>query len=400
MEYRLSCGSVFEDEQYYWFAELQFNGFYKVDKSTKKAELLFHFPEEDLAQHALFGAIKKVGDWFVFTPAVAKNIVLYNLKTEDLRSLPLKEVKGGKKISYNKNRKFSSVFIWGDSAYFIPNSYPAIVKLNLETFSLTYITKWLPGLERVLPEELDPRFNVFFGRGLVQGSTAILPCGCTNHVLLLNLENNSTKLIELESKASCYNAVAFDGTDFWLTPRFGGYLTKWNQETELCKTIEIGDTGELQRALFNFPLVRNSVLYLSALNNSHPYQVDLTSEVATKMEVLDESLPTSFELPNMPASDMFCSRIEGNQYAFISGRDRRWYQMDLDTQEISSFEILADEAGIKIMQEKNLKAIERPHCSIPEFCQFLYQPESNQKIAEESQGTIGEAVFRATAPTP
>ncbi len=395
MGFSLSPNGIYEDEDFYWFAESQFNGFYRVDKKTKQPEFLFHFPEEELDQPRLYGKPEKVGDWLVFSPISAKNIFLYHMVTKEQKLIPFKEVKGEKKVKYLHQSKFSSPFIHGDMVYLFPITYPAILKLDVSTLKLEYLTDWILPLEQVLDKERKPQLNTYFAGRVRKENEVILTCGCSNKVFFFDINTNKGIWKVIESTVEAFHGIQFDETHYWLTPRLGSTLTKWNPDTDEITTISLADSWKDGPPMVIAPYLYQDKLYLMAGWDSHAYVVDLETDAVQQLDLLESVFTKErvYQLIILP--NMFSIRFEDHLLHFVSGRDFQWYTVDLDKEELSSFPVEADEVGNYILSN-NMKIMnqENQQRSLVNYANYV---KLRTTMIEENQAeTVGYKILRAT----
>lgn len=396
MEYKLTCVSLYEDESYYWFSELRFNAFYRVEKATMKAEFLFHFPGEVRTQGRLFGKPAKVGDWLIFPPRAGNTIALYNLNTEEVKSISIERNKNGGKVAYRPMAHFLRTISIGNQVYFIPLTYPAIMKLNVQTLELEYLDQWLPLLEEKIKKERSPLLNFYFSDALVKGTKAYLPCSCTNCVLIFDLEREDWEIVSIPGTVEAFQTIVFDGEYHWITPRFGGTLTKWNRETGESKAVPLVKHWPEGVPLVHSPEIYQGTLYLSGGKNGTPYKVDCQSGRVQQLDFLQELQKKPKEYGHLNLPEMFCSCLEGDLWHFISGRNLNWYTYNLDTQELTCKVLLADQVGREILGKIPVKGIESQNNTLRDFCNFVKGPDSGVKDRENDGKTIGQTILDAT----
>lgn len=393
MEYCLSCHSYYEDENFYWFSEIQYNGFYQVDKKTLVPELLFHFPEEEVEQDNLFSQILKIGDWFVFAPQKAKHIILYHVLNKEIKKLPLAPVKGERKITYNPDAKFSSMVSYEGKVYLFPFTYPAIVVLDLKEMSVTYSFNGVDEVEKMVEEHRKPALNSYFHSALVEGTKVYLPSACSNQLVLFDLKNHQVDSISIVAKEQGFNGIAFDGSHFWLSPLFGNTLVKWSPEGSVLVPLEKDAKGNFYAV--HIPLVLKQRLLLLPGFINKGYEVDLETKEVKVHEVLSQQLPQKQVLHNLNAYTMFSPRLVGGTLHFICGNDRNWYTYDLEKDVLSKKSIPMDEVGVAIMKQRSVFRTEIKSATLKDFCQFVIEME-NKEIQEKAELTVGEKVLRAT----
>lgn len=395
MKYKLSCSNLYEDDRYYWFSELQFNGFYKVDKKTLTPELLFHFPEEDLDAERLYTDIAKVGDWFVFCPFSAKNICLYNEKNKEIKIFSLKEFSKEKKVKYNPCMKFSSLEVNEHIIFFFPYTYTSIVKLDLNSFNLTYLDSPIAQIEQVVREKRNVFLNIYFGPSCEKEGKVYIPLACGSYIAVFYMDKMNFELHSIEGTMLAFNHVYSEGDVFYLTPQIGNDLTCWNEKTGEVRNITLSSEENVNRAIVHSPFFYKNKIYLSAGLQSAVYQVDLERMIAEKLVFVNNIFPHKYELPNLPCADMLCVRQEERLVHFISGKTHDWYTVNLETNETFFTTIWADKVGRKIMSEKSLHLFENSAVNEDVFLGFLkqgnYQNEKKERIE-----TVGKTIFEKT----
>ncbi len=397
MKYKLSCRSLYEDEQYYWFSEMKFNGFYRVDKKTLVAELLFHFPDESLEQEHLYPYMKKINDWFVFAPQRGKNIVLYHEQTKELKTFPLKIFSGERKIKNINFAKFSSVVSYEHDIFFFPATYPAIVKLNLVTMSLSYLETATKKINAMVPEFRSSFQNTYFGIGQLKEDKVYLPLGCANHLGIYDIKTDQLELQEIEGETLAFYEAFLQGEDCILIPKIGSDLSIWNQNKKEVKTYPVFSAveGHEIRTLVHSPLIHQNTLYFSPTVGSAMYQMDLETESVSEVSFMEDLLPKTHKFPHFSFWDMFCVRLDGDVLSFISGKTHDWYQVNLETQKFTVRTIQADGVGEKILSEKTGYFGENFSADLESYCEFL---KSGQQVfsKKQSEETIGQKIFRST----
>lgn len=121
------------DGQYVWATAANFNGLYRLDPITLKAELTGRFPNENNEVRSLFSNIAVCGDKLFFCPYNAENIGVYNKATGQFSSIELKEEFKGvkKKFSFAAGEDNGCIFLIGLACN-------AVARLNAETEEITY----------------------------------------------------------------------------------------------------------------------------------------------------------------------------------------------------------------------------------------------------------------------
>lgn len=393
MEYCLSCNSYYEDENFYWFAEQQYNGFYQVDKKTLTPELLFHFPEEEIETELLFSQVLKEGDWFVFAPQRGKQIILYHGITKEIKTIPLAPVEGEKKVKYNQNVKFSSMVSFEGKVYLFPFTYPAIVVLDLEKMTITYLTHWVDQVEKGVEEQRSSALALYFRCALLEAGKVYLPTACSKQMMIFDLKNHQVECVTVSKKEAGFNGIAFDGKHFWLSPLTGKEIVKWSPNGSEIIVLE----KELHESFYviHSPLLwRNRLFFLAGFQHK-TYEVDIDTKEVKVNALLSKELPQKQALQNLHGFMILPSYLVGTEFHFICGNDRNWYTYDLEKDVLSKKVILMDAVGVEIMRKRNVFRTEISSATLMDFCSFVVERETDGTQGK-AEMTIGEKVLRAT----
>lgn len=398
MSYKLSCENYYEDDKYYWFSAMQWNGFYRVDKHTLTPEFLFSFPDEPLSQSRLYPHITKVDDWFVFAPVRGNHVVIYHEKSKEILSFPLKVCFENRTLQYNKRSKFSSVVSYEDNVYLFPSTYPSIVKLNLSTKTLTYLDDGIMQIEQLLPTSRNKVLKLYFGIGESKDNKVYLPIGCTNHVGIFHLDQDKLELHKIEGEIIAFHTLFFHEQDCFLTPRIGTELTAWNETTKESRTFSFLNTEQEQkeRTAASVTFVHSNNLWNPSTQSSL-YQLDRASGRIEKLSFIEEILPKHHEFPQISFIDMFCAKSHGDVFSFICGKNHDWYEVNLVTKEYSIKTIPADEVGQKVLSEKKEFYNESITADLDSYLEYLKTRQVPQEKNHRVE-TIGEIIFKATVP--
>ncbi len=116
------------------------NGLYLLTKNGK-AEFLHLFPGEKLFKRFLFSSIAKYKEFLVFAPESAEHICIYNTDSGEFitKEIPAPSACRG----YQPNFKFGAVIFFEGCFFFIPQTYPAVIKMKALSWELDYLNEWV-----------------------------------------------------------------------------------------------------------------------------------------------------------------------------------------------------------------------------------------------------------------
>lgn len=397
MGFHLSYQHCYEEEDYIWFSEIKFNGFYKMKKDTLKAEFLFHFPGENIETARLHGKVEKVGDWLVFFPIAGKNITLYHLVTEEVKTFPLKEMTGEYLIKYLPNAKIARCFSFGNVLYFTPSTYPAIVKLDLETMSLTYLTQWRTELETHILKDRAVQLNIYFGGIQEKEEGLLLACCCAPCVLHFDVQTEQFRITKIQTTAPAFQTMREIEEELWLMPRLGITHTFWNPDTGETQTKDIDiRTNPEERILGTGAIPNSDDFFMTAMVEGERkfFSYSLKNEEISPWQELDKLIPKTRDLSYPFFPDIFFIPRQEDTFRFFSGRDHCLYTFNLKTLDTTKSWIEADKVATEILSKRSLTFQENKNANMSDY--FDYVSNHTEKEIKNDSQTIGQAILTAT----
>jgi len=224
----------FDDRDYLWFAERNVNAFVKMCKATWDAQFVGSFPVSNgsfsFSRIPLYQKPAGNSEYICFPSFNADEIVKYSIADDEFVGIPYKKPEN----SNDHSRDFFSSFIYGESAYFTPYTYPAIVQLNTRTNEISYHTEWLKPLKKLIGSIQD----AYFLLPISVGDTIMAAACGANAVVEFNMETHQSVVHKVGEKGYRYNGICFDGENYWLSPRHNTPLVKWNPKTGETKEFK------------------------------------------------------------------------------------------------------------------------------------------------------------------
>lgn len=213
-----------------WFTAGGFNGLFKMDLTTNNVTYLGKIPNEKINGRRLYSSLTKVNNKIILAPLAAEEIAEYDVETCEF-----KKVKLQKKEFTHKNFKFSNTVKHKEYVVLIGCDYPAIVRYNSKTNTYDYFDEWTKQIKYYQTDEKDFWFRE---SACIRGDNLLIPCCQNNIVMEFNIESGKSKLHSVGSNKNKYASIAFDGRNYWLTPRRHGAITRWNYETGEVKEYD------------------------------------------------------------------------------------------------------------------------------------------------------------------
>lgn len=243
------------------------NGLFLVE-SDGKVEFLTLFPDEGIRINLYIDAVTW-GKYVFFVPGAANNFSVYDTEEKTFKVIPVQDRYAE---NYNRNRKFCTAVSYHDVIYFIPETYPAIVKIECESCQITYIDKWVT------------KEMVCFKKGICRrGEKVIVPSTLSPKYMEFNLRDEKVTLKNLpiqEGNSGVWSVCELD-EDKWfvLYPGPGVLRIGTSDGFEIYDSFPNGfqDNG----FAFAMSFVHGRDLYLCTVNSNMFIKVDTESH---KME--------------------------------------------------------------------------------------------------------------------
>lgn len=269
------------DNSLYYF-ERSGVGICKYDKKTKKTSVVF----ED-SNHSFFSysSVTCVDGNLVFSPYLAKSILLFHLKDNKVETYPIGEE--GLSVGVFKN---------GNSLYFIRQS-DNIIKFDMDTKEACIIP---------IINEISVSTHSDFS--VVQGSLFV-PVNSKGLVMELKLDTKQSVIHNLETD-DVFNTIAYANNCFWLTSD-DECITAWNMNDNSIKRIDISSSIEKRENLSWNGLFSSSILMGNEL-----FFAPLSADSLLKYNVCSGVYDSIFKIPS--TNVCWCIEKWGNNELYFS----------------------------------------------------------------------------------
>lgn len=339
---RANAMNIVEDDKKIWMALSNRNGICEIDKETHSARICKVFEEESLEGEVLYCHVEKVGNYLIFSPGMASKIAVYDLECDKVSYIPLRSIEFHCK-QVQDDSKFWNIFHNNSDVYLLGYTYPAIIKINTESMDVTYITDWVKEVEKNIG---DGELSGYFGDGhAVINNIAMIPLGCMNGVLELNLENDQTKLRKLDiSMKGIGGLSSANGEHIWMVGK--GSITNrvacWNIVKNSIKELEVPDMEEDVYDPFYAPICTSSKIFLMPISAPFIYEADLNLERVEKSDILGRNFK---ELRSALCTwwKTMAVRLRGEWLIYVTCDDFGWHEYNVVTGERKEYYICIEE---------------------------------------------------------
>lgn len=208
------------EEQMGFAVSYDFNALFKVNLDSGCCDYITIIPDEDLEGKRLYTYAVYINDKVYFVPYSANEIAVYNVKINQIYKLELEEKDSVQYNSYKKNAKFSCAFLNNKYIYMLPATYPAIIKINVETDEIVYYSDWV-GTQEYL-----------FRKSFVLSDDKIfVSSSINNNILEFDLKADQGVWHHIGHKNRGSWGIVKYQDNIWLSPQKQGPIIKWNPIT-------------------------------------------------------------------------------------------------------------------------------------------------------------------------
>ena len=277
-----------EENEKIWMALLNRNGICMIDKKTRRAQICKIFENESFEKEFLYYCVEKVGKYLVFSPCEAEKIAIFDLENDTIIYIPLKKIQCVCKENPNIS-KFCNILKYQSDVYLLGYSYPAIVKINLESLEVTYITNWVEEVENSI--EIGDSSGYFSDGYVIKNDSALIPIGCMGAILELDLKNSNTKIRKLNIPMKGIGGISsVDGENIWLVGRVSktNRVVCWNRQTDNIKEYYLNDLDDDVFAPFHVPFCTIFKVFLMPILSPCIYEINIDTGEIKKNEISDK----------------------------------------------------------------------------------------------------------------
>ena len=238
-----------------------------------------------------------------------------------------------------------------DYLFLIPENYPAVVRYNTVSGEVTYLEEHLDMIAETVQGERRQ------GGYCVHNGYLFIASVRNNFVLAIHVKTGKTQVLTINASHECgCKALVSDGTDLWFLPNCGTVIIRWNPESGeveeyadypadfQCKNPVLG--YECQNNAFSSAAFYGDYVYLSPLWANMFIRLDRRNGRMTEWK-------PPFGQPDTWRSCYYLSRgrggfcyavenTDGKVYRVYSEYDRKYYDVNLDTEEYREIQVEFD----------------------------------------------------------
>ena len=210
------AGAVVGNDIYFFSSE--YNLLYKIHMPEFTASIISHIPCEKKVAFKWFRKMRYWRGKLILIPSCAEKIWLYDLCSREWRSISIAHPQ--------IPLKFWGTIIYQDTIFLFGAAYPAILKINLNDYSISYLE--LPGL----PARKEDESGLFCTEAIRLGNMVYSPVSISNHVMWMNLDTSEFGWKQVGTAGNEYCGIDYDKSDFWIPSWQHGKIVKWDGDLQ------------------------------------------------------------------------------------------------------------------------------------------------------------------------
>ena len=283
------------------------------------------------------------GKVFVFSVVAQNILVIGDHKVE--RKIPLKKIPNGTGLYL-----FSEVIHVENYIFIIPNRYPYLIRLDIHTEEIEYISGFDDFFIQPNP------FEIYRNSYGIWNENLLLASPNTRAVLMVNIKTSKIQYITLPSKKPTkggFMSMVPDGDTFWLLPYVGKSITRLNMSDGTI-TEYFGIPKNFQCRMIPQGIVCDERPFSSAVCDEDevflaPFWGNMFVRLDKKTGQMQEwktPFEISFKIKNgyfvHSKIGIFRYSLDGNEIFFWNLSDRQCYKFDLKSKSFDRIDITFD----------------------------------------------------------
>ena len=293
----------YHDGNQLWFVEERINALFRMDEAAMDIEYVGSFPS-DRHTYPLYRQITQGEGKLYAAPAYADCIAAFDKQSEVFSKKSYRQLPP----EHTDRRNFIGAVSYGDSIFFTPCKYPAIMSVNTLTDEVHYYSDWVEPLQKLTSDTQD----LYFLKPLVTGHTMWLAACGANAVVEFDLITRKSNVHEVGGKHYRFNGICYDGSQYWLSPRYDTPVVKWHPSCGVMEEFPIPEQyAAAGRPCFHPVLHAGGYVWLIPIFACQALKIDLRTNEMTIAEPFAPA-PEGDGVPLAPGAYYF-SQAEGDR---------------------------------------------------------------------------------------
>lgn len=318
----------------------------------------------------------------------------------------------------DKLASFGYPFYIDEYIFFVPTTYPALIRLNTKTEEIEYFDKWNDDMSK----EEDGIIKC--AGGCAWGKNILIASLKTADVLLIDSESMKEKRYSLcTDDDEKFMVMVPNGSDIWMLPFKGNSVTKWNIETgEIRKYSNMPEQFQCVNRPYGFicedfpfssaAFYEDKVILAPFLGNMFVELDQNTGEAKEWISPFEEGERVNSGYSEDSFYGLFLNRnylFEDPVFRFYHNEKHRLFDLNIETKECNEVDIRFDMEELYLINSGFYRysetirygCLENAFCSLSDFLDDKIKGEKFNKekqykvyeeIAENIDGTCGAKV--------
>ncbi len=229
---------IYDDNLYFYM--MSANGIFNMNIKTGKVRYMTSSEKYQFFDGYLYRDVHLENNKIWFAPYGADDILIYDMQLNISKYISVPQLAGHGR----KQVKFCGLYDADKQFIMVPAEYPAILKIDKETFKISVI-KWEEKLLRAYPDFI--KINKYIGitswNYEVYNKKLYLFAG--NISIRYDIETDELDFLQISNERRIYSGLARFEDTFALADRSKGELQIWREEeNRILKVYDLGYQGE------------------------------------------------------------------------------------------------------------------------------------------------------------
>ncbi len=376
-----------------WFCNAYNSTLLRMNMRTGEVELEAFLPSLSVTGKLQYGSIIYVDGDLVITPYNAQEIVIYNIASKHILKIALNQQEKQKRIG----TLFISAIVYDKSVYFFPGRYPAIVKLDLQTYEITYFSEWYDEVKNYIKNEKSVVCNA---RPICINDYCLFPCYQIDWLIKFSFHDGKYDICKLSDECNHILCLQYDGDDLWIAYADKPLILRYSLRTGSKRIYDqLPIDAEIKLGFtFIYPY-KDKILAIPLIGDIFLVYDKITGESS---KYLDFKIPLMAEAGKeglaVTGYNFICYKvIHENEILLYSTFENQILQIDLEKQEVRKSEgILRQKEDINQIKDKYFEReevlYESDVSSLPYYLHHI--GDRKKDMISDANNNMGEEIWR------
>jgi len=301
---QIFLSGIYVHEKFIWFIDC-YNVLYMYKKQSKETKCIGKISRQNWRHLKITENNKKL----YFAPYKSNKIVFFDMDNNKFEQIDFKE-------DCKYDLKFIEPVSFKNFVYFIPQKYPAIMRLNTETNEIEYFSDWYNEASKLCKPMLEDWKNIiFFNLYIAYANLALIIQG-SNAIMFFNMETGAYEIKNVGEKSEQYAFICFDGQNYYISSYYKNYIVKWNKETNEAFKIKFPSSfSRKDNICCNFAIeYLNEHIWLFPCAANNAYKINTKTDEITELPELvehfgDKKLDWHYQFINAQENTIYASTM-------------------------------------------------------------------------------------------